>query len=233
MIITLDNLDSVQFGPHGLLPAIAQDATSGEVLMLAWMNAAALQATLQRARAVFWSRSRERLWEKGETSGNTLELLACHTDCDRDSLLLLVRPRGPACHQGTLTCFADAPLSAAGRFGFLAELQQIVGSRVDAVRRAIAEPAAAPPLSGYTASLLAAGPKRIAQKVGEEGVETALAAVAGTDDELLGEAADLVFHLAVCLQARGLSLEAVSAELRRRHGAAQGSSTSTAGSRKL
>jgi phosphoribosyl-ATP pyrophosphohydrolase/phosphoribosyl-AMP cyclohydrolase len=240
MIITLDNLDTLKFDAQGLLPAIAQDAISGEVLMLAWMNSAALRASLQRARAVFWSRSRARLWEKGETSGNTLELLACHADCDRDTLLLLVRPLGPACHRGTLTCFADTPLAAAGRLGFLAELQQIIDSRVAAARErpapAISSPDTdpyAPPAGGYTARLLAAGPKRIAQKVGEEGVETALAAVVGSDEELLGEAADLVYHLSVCLQARGLSLEAVSTELRRRHAGAQSSTTSAAGSRRL
>ena len=216
MIVTLANIPEVAFGEGQLLPAIAQDIDSGEVLMLAWMNPEALRQTLQRGRAVFWSRSRAALWEKGETSGNTLSLVACHADCDRDTLLLLVEPRGPACHTGTLTCFADGPLTHAGRLGFVAELETIIAGRIDTARRLESDGATEPPKS-YTARLYAEGPKRIAQKVGEEGVETALAAVAGTDSELLGEAADLVYHLTVCLQARGLTLADVAAELRRRH----------------
>ncbi|MBU6379458.1 MAG: bifunctional phosphoribosyl-AMP cyclohydrolase/phosphoribosyl-ATP diphosphatase HisIE [Gammaproteobacteria bacterium] len=216
MIITDDNAGELVFGADGLLPAVAQDVHSGEVLMLAWMNSSALQATLQRRRAVFWSRSRQRLWEKGETSGHTLELVACHADCDRDTLLLLVVPRGPACHTGTLTCFADGPLTHAGRLGFVAELETIIAGRIDAARQ-LESGGASEPAKSYTARLYAEGPKRIAQKVGEEGVETALAAVAGSDSELLSEAADLVYHLTVCLQARGLTLADVAAELRRRH----------------
>lgn len=231
MIITPDNSAAVVFDAQGLLPAIAQDIDTGEVLMLAWMNAESLRLSLERRRAVFWSRSRESLWEKGETSGHTLELLACHADCDRDTLLLLVRPKGPACHVGTLTCFSDAPLTGAGRLGFLAELEQIVAGRIAAEQQRTLQADAAPP-SSYTAKLYAAGPRRLAQKVGEEGLETALAAAAGSDTELVSEAADLVYHLTVCLQARGLSLEKIADELRARH-ARQSKTISTAGDRKL
>ena len=212
MIVTLANVSEVAFGEGRLLPAIAQDVDSGEVLMLAWMNPEALQLTLQRGRAVFWSRSRSALWEKGETSGNALALVACHTDCDRDTLLLLVRARGPACHQGTLTCFAgDALLQrepATSALSFVSQLESIVASRL----------AAAAPDS-YTAKLASEGPKRLAQKVGEEGLETALAAASGSDAEFIGEAADLLYHLTVALRARGLPLAAVDEELRRRHAA--------------
>jgi phosphoribosyl-ATP pyrophosphohydrolase/phosphoribosyl-AMP cyclohydrolase len=212
MIVTLTNLAEVAFGDGQLLPAIAQDIDSGEVLMLAWMNPEALRQTLQRGRAVFWSRSRAALWEKGETSGNTLTLITCHTDCDRDGLLLLVRAHGPACHQGTLTCFAGEALlpreRAALALPFLAKLEAIVTARLTA-----AEP------GSYTAKLASEGPKRLAQKVGEEGLETALAAASGSDTEFIGEAADLLYHLTVALRARGLSLAAVEDELRRRHAA--------------
>ena len=233
MIITPDNSAAVVFDAQGLLPAIAQDIDTGEVLMLAWMNAESLRLSLERRRAVFWSRSRESLWEKGETSGHTLELLACHADCDRDTLLLLVRPKGPACHVGTLTCFSDAPLTGAGRLGFLAELEQIVAGRIAAEQQRTLQADAAPP-SSYTAKLYAAGPRRLAQKVGEEGLETALAAAAGSDTELVSEASDLLYHLTVCLQARGLSLEKIADELRARHARDRQSKTiSTAGDRKL
>lgn len=233
MIITPENTAEVIFGAQGLLPAIAQDIDTGEILMLAWMNAESLRLSLERRRAVFWSRSRESLWEKGETSGNTLDLLACHADCDRDTLLLLVRPKGPACHLGTLSCFSDAPLTGAGRIAFLAELEQVVGGRIAAERQRALQPDAAAP-SSYTAKLYAAGPKRLAQKVGEEGLETALAAAAGSDAELVSEAADLIYHLTVCLQARGLSLEQIAVELRARHaGNRQSRTISTAGDRKL
>ena len=212
MIVTLKNIAEVVFGEGQLLPAIAQDVDSGEVLMLAWMNREALQQTLHCGRAVFWSRSRSALWEKGETSGNTLTLVACHADCDRDSLILLVRAQGPACHQGTLTCFADEALlpqhRASPTLAFVTKLESIVAERL----------AAAAPES-YTAKLASEGRKRLAQKVGEEGVETALAAASGSDAEFIGEAADLLYHLTVALRARGLSLAAVDAELRHRHAA--------------
>lgn len=207
MIITEDALPTLTFNAEGLLPAIAQDVDSGEVLMLAWVNAEALKETLRRRRAVFFSRSRQALWEKGETSGNTLQLVTAHSDCDGDTVLLLVRPQGPACHTGTLTCFADERLARneAG-YGFLRTLEGVVDQR-----RRDADPAS------YTVRLLNEGPKRLAQKVGEEGLETALALSGGSDDETRDEAADLLFHLIVALRARGLSLTDVVETLRRRH----------------
>jgi phosphoribosyl-ATP pyrophosphohydrolase/phosphoribosyl-AMP cyclohydrolase len=190
----------------GLLPAIAQHATTGDVLMLAWMNPDALRETFVRGRAVFHSRSRNALWEKGETSGNVLHLRGVHVDCDRDTLLLLVDPAGPACHTGMATCFGDRPLTTAAPLAFLGTLERVIAQRV-----------AAGADGSYTAKLHASGLRRMAQKVGEEGLEVALAATGEPDAQLLGEAADLLFHLEVLLQARGLALADVVRELEARH----------------
>jgi phosphoribosyl-ATP pyrophosphohydrolase/phosphoribosyl-AMP cyclohydrolase len=190
----------------GLLPAIVQHADTGAVLMLGYMNPEALSATLERGRVVFWSRSKQRLWEKGETSGHTLQLVDAWPDCDRDALLLLARPLGPVCHTGTATCFGDGPLTAAERLAFLGNLEHIIEQRITAGGE-----------SSYTARLFNEGTRRIAQKVGEEGVEVALAAVAAEDADLVNESADLLFHLAVLLRARGLSLRQVADELAARH----------------
>jgi phosphoribosyl-ATP pyrophosphohydrolase/phosphoribosyl-AMP cyclohydrolase len=190
----------------GLLPAIVQHAESGAVLMLGYMNREALRETLARRRVVFYSRSRQCLWEKGETSGHTLQLAGVRTDCDRDTLLVTALPAGPACHLGTLTCFGNDAPTAAGRLGFLGTLAAVIAQRK-----------ADRPEGSYTARLFAAGPKRIAQKVGEEGLEVALAAVADTDDKLVGESADLLYHLLLLLESRGLRLEHVIAELESRH----------------
>jgi phosphoribosyl-ATP pyrophosphohydrolase/phosphoribosyl-AMP cyclohydrolase len=190
----------------GLLPAIVQHADSGAVLMLGWMNAEAVAESLRRGRVVFWSRSKQRLWEKGETSGHVLDVVGAAVDCDRDTLLWLARPRGPVCHLQTLTCFGDERRSGAESLAFLGELERVIEQRI-----------AAGAEQSYTARLYAAGTRRIAQKVGEEGVETALAAVTEDDAKLVGESADLLFHLAVLLKARGLSLRAVVAELESRH----------------
>jgi phosphoribosyl-ATP pyrophosphohydrolase/phosphoribosyl-AMP cyclohydrolase len=190
----------------GLLPAIVQDAFDGRVLMLAWMNPEALERSLGSGLVTFWSRSRRQFWTKGETSGNHLRLVAVHADCDSDCLLVLAHPEGPACHRGTDTCFdADAPVTPG--LAFLAGLERLVARR-DSER----------PEGSYTTELLEAGVKRIAQKVGEEGVETALAAVAGERDELAGEAADLLYHLLVLLRARDMQLADVVAVLQARHG---------------
>lgn len=207
MIVARENLDQIVFNDAGLLPAIAQDIDSGEVLMLAWMNRESLEQSLLRGRAVFWSRSRRSLWEKGEQSGNTLRLIEIHADCDRDTLLLLVEPHGPACHQGTLSCFADQPLTRRP-LAFLPQLEKIIDQRM-----------AAGDASSYTAKLVASGTRRIAQKVGEEGLEVALAAAAGSRAELLSEAADLLFHLDVLLRDADASLQDVADELQRRHDA--------------
>jgi len=146
------------------------------------------------------------LWEKGETSGHRLELAQIRADCDRDTLLVTAWPHGPACHLGTATCFGDEALTAAERLAFLAALEAIIAQRI-----------AERPEGSYTARLFAEGPKRLAQKVGEEGLEVALAAAAETDDKLIAESADLLFHLLVLLKSRGLPLERVVAELQSRH----------------
>lgn len=187
----------------GLLPAVVQDADSGRVLMLGYMNDEALETTRGTGHVTFFSRSKQRLWTKGETSGNTLELVDVRLDCDHDTLLVRARPHGPTCHTGTATCFGDEPLPP---LGFLAELDRIIDSR-----------AGADPESSYTARLLASGVKRCAQKVGEEGVEVALAATAGDRDELREESADLLYHLLVVLAASGVELEEVIDVLRERH----------------
>jgi len=184
----------------GLLPAVIQDAATHRVLMLGYMDRAALEATLASGRVTFFSRSKQRLWTKGETSGHTLELVSITADCDNDSLLVQARPNGPTCHRGTASCFAEAPGN------FLAELDALVAQRH-----------VARPQGSYTTQLFDAGIRGIAQKVGEEGVETALAAVVQDDAELLGEAADLIYHLAVLLRARNLALKDAVAVLRERH----------------
>jgi len=190
----------------GLLPAIVQHAATGAVLMLGYMNPQALRETLTRRRVVFFSRSKQRLWEKGETSGHCLELAQIRADCDRDTLLVTAWPRGPACHLGTATCFGDEALTAAEPLAFLAALEGIIAQRI-----------AERPEGSYTARLVAQGPKRLAQKVGEEGLEVALAAAAETDDKVVAEVADLLYHLLVLLRSRGLPLERVVAELQSRH----------------
>jgi phosphoribosyl-AMP cyclohydrolase / phosphoribosyl-ATP pyrophosphohydrolase len=172
------------------------------------MNREALRETLSRGHVVFFSRSKQRLWEKGETSGHILELDEVRTDCDRDALLVTARPLGPVCHSGTATCFGDEPITEGERLAFLGTLEAVIEKRI-----------AASPQGSYTARLFAEGPKRIAQKVGEEGLEVALAAVAETDDKVVTESADLVFHLLVLLRSRGLSFGQVVMELRSRHAA--------------
>lgn len=184
----------------GLLPVIVQDAGNLRVLMLGYMNSEALAATRASGHVTFYSRSKQRLWKKGETSGHVLELVSLQADCDNDTLLVLARPHGPTCHLQRASCFPDAPAS------FLADLDGLVAQR-ERER----------PSGSYTTALFDEGIRRIAQKVGEEGVETALAAVVQDDTALLGESADLVFHLLVLLRARGLSLQDVSSLLQQRH----------------
>jgi phosphoribosyl-ATP pyrophosphohydrolase/phosphoribosyl-AMP cyclohydrolase len=188
---------------EGLLPAIVQHWRSGAVLMVGYMDRAAMQQTLQSGKVTFFSRSKQRLWTKGETSGNFLELKSLHADCDRDAILVQALPYGPTCHLGTASCFADA---AAPPLSFLAELDALIAQR-ERER----------PAESYTTKLFEAGTRRIAQKVGEEGVETALAAVAQDDAALLGECADLLFHLLVLLRARGADLASVVSVLQDRH----------------
>jgi phosphoribosyl-ATP pyrophosphohydrolase/phosphoribosyl-AMP cyclohydrolase len=191
----------------GLVPAIIQDADSGAVLMLGFMNREALEATQASGRVTFWSRSKRRLWTKGETSGHFLALRSISADCDRDTLLILAQPSGPACHLGTATCWGEnAPRSLAEPVAFLTQLEQIIAQRI-----------ATRPAGSYTAKLLDAGVRRIAQKVGEEGLELALAGVAQSDAEVIAEAADLIFHTLLLLKVKGLSLAQVAAELQSRH----------------
>jgi phosphoribosyl-ATP pyrophosphohydrolase/phosphoribosyl-AMP cyclohydrolase len=205
--VTLDNARTLDFGKSdGLLPAIVQHADTAAVLMLGYMNAEALAATFERRRVVFFSRSKQRLWMKGETSGHVLDLVDIRTDCDRDALLVTARPNGPVCHVGTATCFGDTAPASDAKLGFLAKLEGVIEQRVTEN-----------PEGSYTARLFAKGPKRIAQKVGEEGLEVALAAVAEGDDKVVSESADLLYHLLVLLKSRGVSLANVVAELESRH----------------
>ena len=201
--MTLDDVGSLDWSKgDGLVPAIVQHARTGRVLMLGYMNDAALRQTLASGRVVFYSRSRETLWIKGETSGHFLNVVDVSTDCDADALLVLADPVGPTCHKGTESCFADAAPPDAQRLAFLALLENIIANRI-----------ADQPDGSYTAKLFAKGPSRIAQKVGEEGVETALAAVTRDDAGLISECADLLFHLLVLLRSRDLDLEQVVEEL--------------------
>lgn len=186
----------------GLLPVVVQDADTLAVLMLGYANAESLELTLVTGHMTFYSRSRQRLWTKGESSGNVLAVTAVRVDCDSDSLLVSARPAGPTCHTGAESCFAQAPGSFLGR--------------LDALVRQRAQDR---PAGSYTTSLFEAGTRRIAQKVGEEGVETALAGVVQDDAALLGESADLLFHLTVLLRARGLGPEDAVAVLAARHAA--------------
>lgn len=185
----------------GLLPAIVQDADTLRVLMLGYVSRESLALTLQTGRATFHSRSRDALWTKGESSGHWLDVVAIDADCDADTVLLLARPHGPTCHLQRTSCFPQAPGNP------LADLDAVIAKRVRER-----------PAGSYTTRLLQAGTRRIAQKVGEEGVETALAGVAQDDDALLGEAADLLYHLLVLLRARGLGLAELAAVLEARAG---------------
>jgi len=201
------DIGTLDFGKaDGLLPAVVQHADTGAVLMVGYMDRDALRETLSRRHVVFFSRSKQRLWEKGETSGHFLELDQIRTDCDRDALLVTARPLGPVCHEGTATCFGDASITKGERLAFIAALEAVIERRI-----------AESPQGSYTARLFAEGPKRIAQKVGEEGLEVALAAVVETDEKLVSESADLIFHLLVLLRSRGLSFQSVVTELQSRH----------------
>jgi phosphoribosyl-ATP pyrophosphohydrolase/phosphoribosyl-AMP cyclohydrolase len=204
---TAFDIASVDFAKsEGLVPAIVQDAATGAVLMLGYMNREALEQTIARGRAVFFSRSKQRLWEKGETTGHSLDVVDIALDCDKDTLLVTANPRGPACHNGTLTCFGDEPRSSAARIAFLARLEDVIAQR-----------AAEKPEASYTARLLDKGVARVAQKVGEEGVELALAGVGDTEQKVIEESADLLFHMLVLLRSRGISLSQVVSQLESRH----------------
>ncbi|MEQ9866403.1 bifunctional phosphoribosyl-AMP cyclohydrolase/phosphoribosyl-ATP diphosphatase HisIE [Pectobacterium aroidearum] len=186
----------------GMLPVVVQHAVSGEVLMLGYMNQDALQATEKSGKVTFFSRTKQRLWTKGESSGHFLNVVSITPDCDNDTLLILVNPIGPTCHLGTSSCFSPA----ASDWTFLYQLEQLLAERKHA-----------DPDSSYTARLYASGTKRIAQKVGEEGLETALAATVHDREELTNEAADLMYHLLVLLQDQDLDLATIINRLKERH----------------
>ncbi|MBT1445597.1 bifunctional phosphoribosyl-AMP cyclohydrolase/phosphoribosyl-ATP diphosphatase HisIE [Shewanella sp. JM162201] len=188
----------------GLIPAIVQDHLSGKVLMQGYMNEAALKQTLETGKVTFFSRSKARLWTKGESSGNFLELVAISSDCDNDSLLIQALPKGPTCHRGTESCWDD------GGHSFLHGLESLIAERKQACRQGEGG-------NSYTASLFERGTKRIAQKVGEEGLETALAAATNDKKELVDEASDLLFHLMVLLEDQELKLSDVVENLYQRH----------------
>lgn len=203
--MNLQQINQLSWPDTQLLPAIVQHAISGKVLMQGYMNPEALQQTLDSGNVTFFSRSKQRLWTKGESSGHTLQLVSIDSDCDADSLLVLAMPQGPTCHVGTETCWHDDGANSP-QLAFLYELEQVIQRREGA-----------DPKSSYTASLFARGVKRIAQKVGEEGVESALAAMAGDKEELANEAADLIFHLLVLLRSQKLELNDVIKVLQQRH----------------
>ncbi|MHA6289599.1 bifunctional phosphoribosyl-AMP cyclohydrolase/phosphoribosyl-ATP diphosphatase HisIE [Maricaulis sp. CAU 1757] len=188
---------------EGLIPAIIQDAATRQVLMLGYMNREALAETERTGKVHFYSRSRQALWKKGETSGNTMKLVSMAMDCDRDTLLVEVKPKGPVCHTGTVSCFGDDPGPGLGYLGYL--------------RKVIRKRRKENSKTSYVGSLLAKAPKRPAQKVGEEGVEVAMAAVSENKAALTAESADLIFHLMVLLESKDLSLDDVIEVLRKRH----------------
>jgi phosphoribosyl-ATP pyrophosphohydrolase/phosphoribosyl-AMP cyclohydrolase len=207
-------LDRLRFAENGLVPVVAQDAATGGVLTLAYANREALEKTLSSGEAHYFSRSRAELWRKGATSGNTQRVVEVRVDCDGDALLYRVEPRGPACHTGETTCFfttlsGDGTTKRASEeFGFGAMVERLAGT--------IAERHREMPEESYTAGLIRSGSERVAQKVGEEAVEVVVAAL--TDERLAEETADLVYHLLVLLEERGVGIESVAGVLRDRHG---------------
>ena len=188
----------------GLVPAIIQDATTKNVLMLGYMNSEAYEKTINTKKVTFFSRTKNRLWTKGEESGNFLEVVAIKIDCDNDTLLIQANPKGPTCHNGTDTCWGEENIS---KFGFLSTLEKTIKDRKE---NASSE-------KSYVASLFEKGINKIAQKVGEEAVETVIEAMDSNDDLFLYEASDLLFHYLVLLQAKGFTLKDIERELKKRH----------------
>jgi phosphoribosyl-ATP pyrophosphohydrolase/phosphoribosyl-AMP cyclohydrolase len=198
------NLDEIDWDKgEGLVPAIVQNTDNGQILMLAYMDRAALAQTISSKKVTFFSRSKNRLWTKGETSGNWLDFISGEMDCDADTLLIQARPQGPSCHTGSVTCFNDQTPS---NIGFLDQLGALIADRHKTM-----------PEGSYTTSLFAEGKSRIAQKVGEEGVELALARMKDDNAEMASEAADLLFHMMVLLEDAGLSLGDAISVLQNRH----------------
>jgi phosphoribosyl-ATP pyrophosphohydrolase/phosphoribosyl-AMP cyclohydrolase len=198
------NLDEIDWDKgEGLVPAIVQNTDNGQILMLAYMDRAALAQTISSKKVTFFSRSKNRLWTKGETSGNWLDFISGEMDCDADTLLIQARPQGPSCHTGSVTCFNDQTPS---NIGFLDQLGALIADRHKTM-----------PEGSYTTSLFVEGKARIAQKVGEEGVELALARMKDDNAEMASEAADLLFHMMVLLEDAGLSLGDAISVLQNRH----------------
>ncbi len=211
---TTATVDSVKFDGNGLVPVVAQNAVTGDVLTLAYANREALEKTLASGEAHYYSRSRSELWRKGETSGNTQRVVEVKLDCDEDALLYVVKPHGPACHTGEHTCFFTS--LAGERVGVRAEDHNVAfGSMVERLAGTIAQRHREMPEGSYTVSLIESGTRRLAQKVGEEAVEVVVAALSG--ERLTEEAADLVYHLLVLLEERGVGTEQVARVLRDRH----------------
>jgi phosphoribosyl-ATP pyrophosphohydrolase/phosphoribosyl-AMP cyclohydrolase len=200
----MNPLPTFHYDEAGLLPVVVQDYTSGDVLMVAWANAEAMSLTAQTGLAHFWSRSRNALWKKGETSGHLMKVREVRADCDGDTALLVVEPQGPACHTGSRTCFGERGPS---RVSLLDELQQVIAGR-----------ATADPGSSYTARLLQRGLDHTLRKIGEEATEVLLAAKGESEERLAEESADLIFHLLVVLQQREVPLALVLDVLARRRG---------------
>lgn len=196
------NIDFEKSG--GLVPAIIQDAVTRNVLMLGYMNAEAYQKTLDTGKVTFWSRSRNCLWTKGETSGNFLDLVSIKVDCDNDTLLVRVNPHGPTCHKGTDTCWAED--NDLNPILFLSELQDFIDRRHEEM-----------PEGSYTTSLFQKGVNKMAQKVGEEAIETVIEATNGTSENLIYESSDMLYHLIVLLTSKGLRIEDIARELAKRH----------------
>jgi phosphoribosyl-ATP pyrophosphohydrolase/phosphoribosyl-AMP cyclohydrolase len=205
---------TLTFDEKGLLPAIAQDRLTGQVRMVAWMNRDALARTLETGRATFFSRSRNAMWEKGETSGNHLVVTAVYADCDADTLVLLVDPAGPSCHTGRPTCF----FRRVGRDGELTDMPHEAGAFLWELEDTIAERASAAASKSYTKSLLEAGAGKIGDKLREESSELAAALANETDDRVANEAADVLYHLLVGLRLRGVPLRQVIEVLSERAG---------------
>ena len=204
MLVTTENMNELAWRKmENLIPAIIQHAGTGAILMQGYMNQESLTATLSSGKATFFSRSKQALWLKGETSGHYLQVKQILTDCDQDSLLIACIPEGPTCHLGTESCFPEQKLT---QQNFLSELEQVIASRKND-----------DPKDSYTAHLFSRGTTKIAQKVGEEGVEVALAAVAETRDDLLGECADLFYHTLVLLADQNINLHEVMSVLQQRH----------------
>ena len=198
------DIDQLKFDEKGLIPAIVVDADSKKVLTLAYMNKESLKISMEEGLTCFWSRSRQELWLKGETSGNFLNMVSMQIDCDNDTLLIQVNPMGPTCHKGTDTCWGEE--NDYNPVLFLTELQDFINKRKEEM-----------PEGSYTTALFNKGTKRIAQKVGEEALETVIEAVSGTNEKLVYEASDILYHLIVLLADKGLRIEDVAAELLKRH----------------